>query len=564
MTGVVVRYACGVPNRIAGVADIFKLTRLPTRSDGLTQPRSSIPAMQITVAQALEQAVELHRAGRFQDAEPIYRGILATVPDHQDALHLLGMIAFEHKRHEEAAELIGRAARIAPGLALFHHHLGIVLGTLGRNDEAAAALRKAIEIDPSSPGLRTELGLCLLREHEYDEALQTLKSALELDPRDAVAARNLGVCCAETGQLGDAEDYTRLAVAIDPDDAGGWNNLGGILISRGDPAGAAPMYEKACERNPGYAMAYSNRLMCEQYLPGVTQERLARLSAVWQERYAPSGSAPFEPIAERPVGGGLRLGFVSRDLKRAPVGYFLVGLFEALRTEAVSLVVYSDTEGPDDLTARMRQAASVWRETRPLSDEQLLRVVRDDAIDVLFDLAGHTKANRLPVFARRAAPIQITWAGYVGTTGLDAMDFVLADRFHVPVASEQFYRERVLRMPHGSSATSRPSMRRTWLRCRHCAKGGSPLAPSTTWQRSVRRRSPPGRVSWPGSRSPALCSGTPTWMSRAQSRGSCVRSRPQGSRRSGSWSRERVRMSTCSIGTTTSTSRWIACPTAGA
>ncbi len=238
-------------------------------------------------------------------------------------------------------------------------------------------------------------------------------------------------------------------MALDPGDAGGWNNSGGILISRGEPEAAAPMYEKACEHNPAYNMAYSNRLMCEQYLPGVSEERLLELSSIWQARYAPAGKAAFHASRKPPDDGRLRLGFVSRDLKRAPVGYFLVGLFEALRGEAVSVVVYSDAEGPDDLTERMRQAASHWRETRPLSDEQLLSVVRDDAIDVLFDLAGHTKANRLPVFARRAAPIQVTWAGYVGTTGLDAMDFVLADRFQVPVASERFYRERVLRMPHG-------------------------------------------------------------------------------------------------------------------
>jgi len=359
------------------------------------------------------------------------------------------MIAYQEKQHAEATDLFRRAAEVAPGMALFHHHLGIALAALGRSDEAAGALRQAIEIDPAMRGPRTELGLCLLRDRKYDEALAMLQEALDLDPDDAIAARNLAVCCAEKGLLGDAEKFARLAVALDPEDAGGWNNLGGILISRGCPAAAAPMYEKACERNPAYNMAYSNRLMCEQYLPGVSEERLLELSSVWQARYAPEGTAAFDASRKRHEDGRLRLGFVSRDLKRAPVGYFLVGLLEALGSEAVSIVVYSDTEGPDDLTERMRQAASLWRETRPLSDEQLLGVVRDDAIDVLFDLAGHTKANRLPVFAWRAAPVQVTWAGYVGTTGLEAMDYLLADRFQVPAGSEQHYVERILRMPHG-------------------------------------------------------------------------------------------------------------------
>jgi predicted O-linked N-acetylglucosamine transferase (SPINDLY family) len=145
----------------------------------------------------------------------------------------------------------------------------------------------------------------------------------------------------------------------------------------------------------------------------------------------------------------LRLGFVSPDFWRHPVGYFLIRVLENLDRERFEIVCYSDRAVPDAMTARFQRAAARWRETRRMGDEPLAEQIRADRIDILFDLAGHTAENRLLVFARKPAPIQITWAGYVGTTGLEAMDYLLADRWEVPPEAEPYYAERVLRMPDG-------------------------------------------------------------------------------------------------------------------
>src|SRR5439155_3262022 len=103
----------------------------------------------------------------------------------------------------------------------------------------------------------------------------------------------------------------------------------------------------------------------------------------------------------------------------------------------------------DELTERFRAAASLWRDAHDMRNAELAKKIRADGIDVLFDLAGHTAKNRLLVFARKPAPILVTWAGYVGTTGLAAMDYILADRYEIPASAEAHYRERVLRMPDG-------------------------------------------------------------------------------------------------------------------
>jgi len=145
----------------------------------------------------------------------------------------------------------------------------------------------------------------------------------------------------------------------------------------------------------------------------------------------------------------LRVGFVSADLGRHPVGYFLIGVLENIGSESLETICYSDGLRKDDLTHRLQRAATHWRDTIGISDEQLSERIRTDRIDILFDLAGHTAHNRLLVFARKPAPLQVTWAGYVGTTGLKSIDCLLADRFEVPPGSERHYQEWVLRMPDG-------------------------------------------------------------------------------------------------------------------
>ena len=197
------------------------------------------------------------------------------------------------------------------------------------------------------------------------------------------------------------------------------------------------------------------------------------------------------------------MGFVSPDLGRHPVGYLLVRVLESLGRQQHETICYCDRIIKDDLTQRLQAAAAGWRDVIGTSDQRLAEQIRADRIDILFDLAGHTARNRLLVFARKPAPIQITWIGYEGTTGLAAMDYLLADRHVVPEGSEHYYREQVLRMPDGyrllrpaarwrrrsvrrrrwstgmrpsAVSTIRPRSRRTWWRCGRRSSAGSPAA----------------------------------------------------------------------------------------
>jgi len=193
------------------------------------------------------------------------------------------------------------------------------------------------------------------------------------------------------------------------------------------------------------------------YDEGVTLEDLAAAHTAYGRQWATLRAGWPKHENSRELERRLRLGFVSPDLGRHPVGCFLLPVLENLDASQCQVHCYSDRETADEVTARLRAATAVWRDTAALSHTALANQILTDQIDVLFDLAGHTSRNRLPMFARRPAPVQISWLGYVGTTGLDAMDYLLADRYHVPAAVEKYYVERVLRLPDSYACFAPPT-----------------------------------------------------------------------------------------------------------
>ena len=237
---------------------------------------------------------------------------------------------------------------------------------------------------------------------------------------------------------------------LKPDEAKAHSNLGNALKDQGRLDEAMTCYRLAMELKPELAEAHTNLLLALQYQPGVSLAQLSAAHARYQDQHAALLRTTWKPHDNvRDPNRRLRLGFVSPDFRRHPVGYFLVQVFENLDLRQCEAFCYYDHTSQDALTVRFRAAANGWREVVGLSHKALAGLVRTDRIDILFDLAGHAGGTRLLVFARKPAPIQITWAGYVGTTGLEAMDYLLADRFEVPPAAEPYYRERVLRMPDG-------------------------------------------------------------------------------------------------------------------
>jgi predicted O-linked N-acetylglucosamine transferase (SPINDLY family) len=437
-----------------------------------------------TLAEALAIALAHHRAGRLDVAEEIYRRVLAAEPDHAPALHLLGVIAHQTGRHAVAVERIRQAVALEPGNSAYHSNLGEAYRSLQRYAEAVACYRQALELDPHMAKAHFNLGNVLSLQGRADEAIAAYRRALELRPEVAEWHSNLGVVFQSQARLAEAADCFRQAIALRPDFAEAHsnlgialylalnydeaaacfrraielqpglalahNNLGLALQEQGKPDEAIACYERALQLAPDYATARSALLVTMQYRHGVGLPELAAAHGEYERRHAAGLRSVWRPHSNRPEAERpLRLGFVSSDLGQHPVGSFLLPVLENLERSQFAAVCYSGRRVADAISDRLKASSALWHEVADWTDEQLAEQIRADGIDMCFDLAGHTTGNRLLAFARKPAPIQITWLGYVGTTGLAAIDYLLADRYEIPAEAEPFYCESVLRMPDG-------------------------------------------------------------------------------------------------------------------
>lgn len=377
-----------------------------------------------TFESCCRRAYELSQLGRWAEAEPWYHEALALRPDSVDVLSDLAKVLVLQARPEEALEYLGRALAANPrnGVALIN--LAATLFGLNRLAEAEAAARMAVEVDPRNPS----------------------------------AYNNLGLVLGHAGKLSEAERYHREGLDLAPEHPELHANLATVLVLQGRAEEAQPHYRRALARKPDDPATHSNWLLSRQYLHGATPDELREAHREWDARHgiplAPDRrSFVNQPDPERP----LRLGFVSADFQHHPVGCFVIRTIEALRALDCETYCYHTGSGDDEITRRFAAAATAWRPSRGRPDAELAEQIRADRIDLLFDLAGHTSKNRLTLFARKPAPIQVTWVGYEGTTGLSAIDYLLADRYHVPEGFDSFTCERVIRLPEGYTCYDPPA-----------------------------------------------------------------------------------------------------------
>ena len=390
--------------------------------------------------------------GKLEEAGACYQQVLRWKPDYAAAHCNLGVVLHDLGQLDHAVACCQRALQLQPDYATAHYNLATLLKDQGKLDESEACYRRALQLQPDYALAHYNLGIVCQSLGKLHDAMACYQRELQLQPNLPEAHNNLGNVYHELGQLDAAQVCYRRALQQQPGYALAYNNLGNILRDQGKVDSAVASYQKSLRLQPDFAAVHSNLLLTHQYRSGVTLAELANLHAEFDRLHA----APLRTARllqdhdhDRDPHRRLRLGFVSADFGRHPVGHFLIRVLENLDPAQCETVCYSDRMIPDDLTWRFQSAATIWRDVKGLSDQSLAEQIVNDEIDILLDLAGHTARNRLLVFARKPAPIQVTWAGYVGTTGLKAMDYILADRHEIPQAAEAHYCEKVLRMPDG-------------------------------------------------------------------------------------------------------------------
>ena len=374
----------------------------------------SVPRPLPDMGQEFKAAKQHHQARRFQDAERLYRQILQVHPDNTDVLQSLWVLAQQTGRISLAVEMMQRAIAVKPLAPDFHYNLGIVLAAQGRRDEAITHYERAVALKPSFAEAHNNLGIVLAAQGRGDEAITHYERAVALNPRSAEVHNNLGV----------------------------------VLTAQGWVDEAIAHYERAIACNPEYVIAHSNLLMALNYLP---DRDPASIFAAHVD-FAKRREAPLVGM-RRPLGNDhskerrLKIGYVSSDFRQHAVAHFVETLWAHHDHELFEVFGYYNHMYQDEVTRRLRAHADHWRVIARLSYEQTAEQIRNDQIDLLVDLGGHTGTHLL-VFAHTPAPIQVTWLGYPNTTGLSSMNYRITDAWADPPGqTEQFHTEQLIRLP---------------------------------------------------------------------------------------------------------------------
>jgi predicted O-linked N-acetylglucosamine transferase (SPINDLY family) len=402
-----------------------------------------------SVAQTFEQALQHHRLGNLQQAELLYRQILQIDPCHANAHHHLGLIAQQLGKNDLAIASIQQALQLHPELPDAHYNLGIALQHQGRLEEALASYRQALRLRPDDVRAMMNQGNVLADQGKRDEAIASYRQALAIQPDNAEVYNNLGTVQSEQGDLAAAMWSYQQAVRLQPGYAQAHNNLANALKDLGRIEDAIAALLTAITLKPDDAVFHANLVYFLHYHPGRDADALYREARRWNRLHA----EPFAKFQQPHANGAdperrLRIGYVSPDFCNHALAYVLLPLLSNHDRHQVEVYCYAEVSRPDGMTGRLRACADVWRGTVGLSDESMADLIRQDRIDILIDLALHTNKNRLLVFARKPAPVQITWLGYPGTTGLSAIDYRLTDPyFDSPGVGDACYSEQSIRLP---------------------------------------------------------------------------------------------------------------------
>jgi protein O-GlcNAc transferase len=428
-------------------------------------------------------AVAFIRKGNFADAIHAAQQAIAASPQDSESRMVLGDAFYKNRQFSEAAEAFSNViavdskhSRAYDGLGNCLQELGIFdrsitahlravalspspitwsnLGNAykrsGNSDQAIAAYQSALQLQPDTPDAHNNLGVCLADARQWDRAIAAYRRAISLRPGYAEAHYNLANALGALNQFDQAIEQYRAALELRPDFASASGHLASAYKDVGRVEEAIAASRRAIAGQPENVLFHSNHLFLLRFDPNLEPDQIYQEHRQWNQAHALPLASEIRALANDPSPERrLRIGYVSPDFRMHSVAFFFESLAEFHDPSQVEIFCYSNVAKPDVTTQRLRHAADHWLDITHLSDADVAAQIRKDEIDILVDLAGHTSGTRLLIFARKPAPIQVTYLGYPDTTGLTAIDYRITDAIADPPGkTEQFHSEQLIRLPH--------------------------------------------------------------------------------------------------------------------
>jgi protein O-GlcNAc transferase len=436
--------ATAYQNLSAALGDTGQFDQAISAASTAIQLDYNLPAAHFNLGNALKGNK------RTADAIAEYRRAIDLRPDYVDVFINLGTLFYQEEQFDEAIVACNTGLSCQPDSVALLNNLGACLEERGRLQEAIAAYTRALQLAPDDFRAHNNLAFALSRSGDFDRALAECHKAINLNPGDADVNHICGLVLYKVGRLDEALGYATRAVQIDPKLFNAHNTIGNIFKDMGRISEALACYRRAMEclpkKNPHF---HSNYVYTRYFDTECTSVELLAEHATWAREHAEPLKSEIRPHDnDRDPDRRLRIGYVSGDLRNHPVGRFIYPLLMSHDHLNFEIFCYASVHLPDTLTARIQPLPDVWRDIRTLSEPEGADMIRHDRIDILVDLTMHMAGNRLPLFARKPAPLQVTYLAYAGTTGLETMDYRITDPYlDPPGSSQEFYTEKSIRLP---------------------------------------------------------------------------------------------------------------------
>ncbi|WP_052507196.1 tetratricopeptide repeat protein [Desulfonatronovibrio magnus] len=387
----------------------------------------------------------LSDSGQLEESIGWYKKALGLKPDYAEAWLNLGNVHQKQENKSEALRCYQQALKLRPDFAQAYNNQGNILRDMGQDQEALESYHKALNIAPDYADALSNLGNLLRKLGKHEQALSVFNKALKSNPGLAQGYCNRGNLFKDMQQPEAAlKDYNQ-ALELNPELADGYFNRGALLVQLGFLDQALNDFEKTLAINPGNIKAFDILLFFLNCHPDMsTQDVFARHREYGQS--LTSAYAPRKYLSK--AGQKLRIGYVSADFNLHSVAWFIRPVLDNHDPEKFEIFCYYNSDKEDQITREIQSMNLTWRNIHRLSHDQTMQQVLQDKIDILIDLSGHTYGNRLPLFAKRAAPVQVTYLGYPNTTGLQSMDWRIVDAVTDPPGmTERYNTEQLYRLP---------------------------------------------------------------------------------------------------------------------
>ncbi|MGA7413966.1 MAG: hypothetical protein WBW33_26045 [Bryobacteraceae bacterium] len=391
----------------------------PRRQTAKTLKRESDPFFARVAERRFHEAKALQQEGRSEEAETVYRELIAAFRRLQlnpsNLYASLGFTQLNRQHFAECEETLKLSLKHNPDQLEAHINLAALYLLTERWQECDVACQRALAIKPSEVKVLCTLGTLRQNQRRYGESVQSYL----------------------------------LALAGEPDNLEAIKGLAGAYISLGEPELSTALYRRLIEADPDSWPARTHLLFGMQYDPAIPNEQVLAEHKEYGDIVRRVVGPPRSDFSNaRSLDRPLRVGYLSSDFTQHVVMCFVEKAIAAHDRSRVGVYCISNTKNRDAVTQRIRQNADAWIDIHGLNDDQAVELIREHDLDIVVDLVGHTSSNRLLLLGRRLAPVQALWCGYSNTSGLDVVDYIIADKIIAPPGETHFFTEEPIRLPN--------------------------------------------------------------------------------------------------------------------